>query len=153
MGAFVSNSALQANFVTAELPRFRCDLRTRLSHRTHLLQERLNDLETTLAQLDHDASALDKHRQGHALAEIYRKELSSALSHMVDILEDALQAILPNSTSDPISVDLAMFIGRFALHLGTLRVLKGEDGLESPATGELVFQREMGVTLTMVPPL
>lgn len=136
MGAFASNSSQQANFVNAELPRFRADLRTRLSHRTHLLQERLGDLEKTLAQLQDDASALVKHRQGHALVEIYQKDLTNALSNLVDILEDTLRTVRDNSTSDPISVDLAMFIGRFALHLGTLRVLKSEDALESTVTGE-----------------
>lgn len=136
MGAFASNSSQQANFVNAELPRFRADLRTRLSHRTYLLQERLGELENVLAQLQHDASALGKHRQGHALVEIYHKDLTSALSNLVDILEDTLRTVRENTTSDPISVDLAMFIGRFALHLGTLRVLKGEDALEATVTRE-----------------
>jgi hypothetical protein len=133
MGAFTSNNPLQTNFTNAELPKFRTDLRTRLSHRTYLIQERLIDLERTLAQLQDDAGILTKHKQGHALAEIYRTDLGSALIDVVRILEDTLSSILDNQASDSISVDLAMFIGRFILHLGTSTVFSD---LDSAAIGE-----------------
>jgi hypothetical protein len=136
MGAFTSSTLQQANFINAELPRFRADLRTRISHRTHLLHERLLGLENSLSQLQHDASALDKHRQGHALVEIYRRDLANALSSLTNVLEETLRTVRENSPSDPISVDLAMFIGRFALHVGTLPVLKGKVSLESNVAGE-----------------
>lgn len=133
MGAFTANNPLQANFTNAELPKFRNDLRTRLSHRTYLIQERLIDLESTLAQLQDDAGILTRHKQGHALAEMYRTDLGAALIDVVRMLDDTLSSILDTQLSDSISVDLAMFIGRFALHLGTSTVF---NDLGSPAIGE-----------------
>lgn len=133
MGAFTSNNPLQANFTNAELPKFRHDLRTRLSHRTTLIQERLVDLERALAQLQDDAAILNRHHQGHALAEMYRADLTRALFDIVRMLEDTLAHVLDNQATHPISVDLAMFIGRLSLHMGTSVVFRE---LGSPGIGK-----------------
>ncbi|KAI5451411.1 hypothetical protein NCC49_001717 [Naganishia albida] len=151
MGAFTSGTSQQADFISAELPRFQADLRTRILHRTHLLQERLLTVEAGLAQLQHDASALNKHRQGHALVEVYRRDLTSALSSLIDVLEDTLRATRENATNDPISVDLAMFIGRFALHVGTLPVLEGKGSLEVDITRDIQAKLQQVYTQSVTP--
>lgn len=135
IGAFTANNPLQANFTNAELPKFRHDLRTRLSHRTHLIQERLDDLETAVSQLQDDAAILHRHHQGHGLADAYRVDFNKALSGIVRILEETSSHILHDQASDPISVDLAMFIGRLALHLGTSMALAD---LDTAAKGKIL---------------
>lgn len=135
IGAFTANNALQVNFSNAELPKFRHDLRTRLSHRTYLIQERLDDLERAVSQLQDDVAILHRHHQGHGLADAYRVDFTKALSNIVRMFDDTSSHILDDQANDPISVDLAMFIGRLALHLGTSMILAN---LDTPAKGKIL---------------
>ncbi|KAJ9102517.1 hypothetical protein QFC21_002917 [Naganishia friedmannii] len=128
MGAFMPNSDMQANFVNTELPTFCADIRIRLSHRTHLLHERLKALESTVTRLQADVSVLNRHKQGHDLAQIYKSELKSTIRNIVQLLYDTLRDLAENTSRDPISVDQSMFIGRFALHMHDLEALSTRSG-------------------------
>lgn len=138
IGAFMPNSDVQSSFANTELPTFRADIRIRLSHRTHILHERLNALESTVLRLQADVSILNRHKQGHDLAQIYNSELKSTIRSIVQLLQDTLRIVEGNASNDPISVDQAMFIGRFALHLQNLKALSSGTGSANLMGGELM---------------
>ncbi|KAJ9121715.1 hypothetical protein QFC22_002335 [Naganishia vaughanmartiniae] len=143
MGAFMPNSDMQSNFVNSELPTFRADIRIRLQHRTRLLHERLNALESTITRLQADVSILNRHKHGHDLAQIYNRELRSTIRNIVQLLRDILRELEQNASSDPISVDQAMFIGRFALHMYNLEALSvgsGPANLMDDETRQLLLE-------------
>lgn len=133
------NSDMQSSFINTELPTFRADIRIRLSHRTHLLHERLNALESTISRLQADVSILNRHKQGHGLAQIYNSELKGTIRNIVQLLRDTLEDLGGHTSSDPISVDQAMFIGRFALHMHSLEALLSGSGPANLMDGEPMF--------------